>query len=62
LYFADPDGKRVILPAQKYGSPKNHENSELYAVFPYLLYGVGKPDLTMARDTFDARINPFGKS
>ena len=57
----DPDGKRVILPAQKYDAPKNHENPELYAVFPYSLYGVGKPDLAMARDTFAARINPFGK-
>lgn len=57
----DPDGKRVILPAQKYGEPKNHENPELYAVFPYPLYGVGKPDLALARDTFNARINPFGK-
>ncbi len=57
----DPDGKRVILPAQKYGVPKNRENPELYAVFPYLLYGVGKPDLEMARDTFNARIYPFGK-
>jgi hypothetical protein len=57
----DPDGKRVILPAHKYGEPKNHENPELYAVFPYPLYGVGKPGLSMARDTFNARINPFGK-
>ena len=57
----DPDGKRVILPAQKYGSPKNHENPELYTLFPYPLYGVGKPDLAMARDTYHARINPFGK-
>jgi hypothetical protein len=56
-----PDGKRVILPAQKYGEPKNHENPELYAVFPYPLYGVGKPNLKMARDTFLARIFPFGK-
>ncbi len=31
----DPDGKRVILPAQKYDAPKNRENPELYAVFPY---------------------------
>ncbi len=57
----DADGKGVILPAQKYDGPKNHENPELYAVFPYPLYGVGKPDLAMARDTFAARINPFGK-
>ena len=57
----DPDGKRVILPAQKYDEPRNHENPELYAVFPYPLYGVGKPDLTLARNTYLARINPFGK-
>jgi alpha-L-fucosidase 2 len=57
----DPDGKRLILPAQKYGAPKNSENPELYAVFPYPVYGVGKPDLAMARDTYLARIHPFGK-
>jgi hypothetical protein len=51
----------VILPAQKYGEPKNHENPELYAVFPYPLYGMGKPDLAVARDTYKARIYPFAK-
>ena len=30
-------------------------------MFPYPLFGVGKPELTMARDAFSARINPFGK-
>lgn len=57
----DSDGKRVILPAQKYGQPKNHENPELYSVFPYPIYGVGKSDLTLARDTYAARLHPFGK-
>jgi hypothetical protein len=57
----DLDGKRVILPAQKYGAPKNSENPELYAVFPYPIYGLGKPDLAMARDTYLARLHPFGK-
>jgi hypothetical protein len=57
----DADGKRVILPAQKYDEPKNHENPELYAVFPYPLYGVGKPDLILARDTYFARLYPFGR-
>lgn len=57
----DPDGKKIILPAQKYGSPRNHENPELYTVFPYRLYGVGKPDLQLARDTFAARLYPFAK-
>jgi hypothetical protein len=57
----DPDGKPTILPAQKYGEPKNHENPELYTVFPYRLFGVGKPNLGMARDTFAARLYPFSK-
>jgi len=57
----DPDGKRVIFPAQKYSPQNNHENPELYAIFPYALYGMGKPDLTIARDTYEARRNPFGK-
>ena len=48
----DRDGKRTILPAQEYGAPKNHENPELYTVFPYRLYAVGKPDLELARDTY----------
>ena len=57
----DPDGKKIILPAQKYGSPRNSENPELYTVFPYRLYGVGKPDLQLAQDTFAARLYPFAK-
>ena len=57
----DADGRRVILPAQKYGDPRNSENPELYTVFPYRLYSVGKPDLQLARDTFAARRYPFAK-
>ena len=57
----DPDGKRVILPALKYGPTRNGENPELYTVFPYRLYGVGKPDLELARDTFAARLFHFSK-
>jgi alpha-L-fucosidase 2 len=33
----------------------NHECPELYAVFPYRLFGVGKPDLALARATFAHR-------
>jgi hypothetical protein len=55
----DPDGKAIILPAQNYDEPRNRENPELYAVFPYRLYGVGKPHLNLARDTYAARLYPF---
>ena len=32
------------------------ENPELYAVFPFRIYGVGKPDLQLALDTFNTRL------
>jgi hypothetical protein len=51
----DPDGKPTILPAESYGKTSNAENPELYVVFPYRLYGVGKPDLSLALNTFAAR-------
>jgi len=57
----DANATKVILPAEKYGEPKNHENPELYTVFPYRLYGLGKPDMELARNTFAARLYPFGK-
>jgi len=57
----DPDGRPTILPAQKYEGSKNSENPELYTVFPYRLYGVGKPNLGLARDTYAARLFPFAK-
>ncbi len=54
----DADGRPTILPAEKYGKTRNSENPELYVTFPYRLYGVGKPDLKLARDTFAARLFP----
>lgn len=54
------ENKARITPAEKIISAKsNSENPELYAVFPYRLYGVGKPDLTVGRATFAARSNRF---
>jgi len=55
----DPDGLPTILPAQSYNGSKNVENPELYTVFPYRLYSVGKPDLQLARNTFAARLFPI---
>lgn len=51
------DGRRVILPAEQFDRKKNTENPELYAVFPFRLFGVGMPDLRLARDTFAARLH-----
>ena len=54
----DADGKRTILPASQYGETKNIENPELYTVFPYRIFSVGKPELQLARDTYNARLFP----
>jgi alpha-L-fucosidase 2 len=34
---------------------RNGENPELYAIYPFRLYGLGKRDLQLATDTFDVR-------
>jgi alpha-L-fucosidase 2 len=50
------NGKRVLAAADEILAPKqNAENPELYAIFPYRLFGVRKPDLAMAQLTFDNR-------
>ncbi|MBN1345569.1 MAG: hypothetical protein JXQ73_22945 [Phycisphaerae bacterium] len=49
-------GQDVLAAAEKLIGPiSNSENPELYAVFPFRLFGVGKPDLDMARHTFGLR-------
>ena len=61
LPAAEVDGVKLLLASAK-GAVKASENPELYAVFPYRLFGVGKPDLEMARSTYDKRFarNNFG--
>jgi len=50
------EGQTFLLPAQEILAPPiNSEDPELYAVFPYRLYGVGKPDLEVARNTYARR-------
>ncbi|MGV8096550.1 MAG: DUF5703 domain-containing protein [Mangrovibacterium sp.] len=49
------NGKVILAPAQAYSERQNSENPELYAVFPYRIYGVGKPDIEMARLTYADR-------
>jgi alpha-L-fucosidase 2 len=34
---------------------RNSENPELYAIYPFRLYGLGQPDLQLAVDTFNTR-------
>lgn len=54
------EGKTLLAPARQFATLRNCENPELYAVFPYRLWGVGKEGLEMGRDTFAARRNRMG--
>ena len=55
--IGEKDGTRVILPGQHVARKTNKENPELYAVFPFRLFGVGKPELDLSRNTFAQRLH-----
>jgi hypothetical protein len=46
------DGHPVLAPAQAWQDVRNSEAPQLYPVFPWGIYGVGKPDLETARNTY----------
>ena len=54
--MAEENGKKWILPARTFSDRRNSENPELYAVFPYRAYGLGKPDLETALETWNRRL------
>ncbi|MCE5327491.1 MAG: DUF5703 domain-containing protein [Planctomycetaceae bacterium] len=55
--MAEAGGKKFLRPAAAHGGAGNSENPELYAVFPYKLYGIGSADLEIGRTTFERRAN-----
>ena len=42
----------MIAPAQAWERVNNIETPQLYAVFPWRMYGVGKEGLEIARNTY----------
>ncbi len=57
LPIADHNGVTILSP---YTGPQtaksfNSENPELYAIYPFRLYGLGKPGIDIAINTFNAR-------
>jgi alpha-L-fucosidase 2 len=48
-------GGAYVKPAATYGSRHNSENPECYCIFPYRIYGIGKPDLNIGLATFANR-------
>lgn len=57
LPIEDSPKGAILAPAEKTLEPThNIECPELYAVFPYRIYGVGRPDIELARRTYFARL------
>jgi len=52
ISFRDIDGHKTIAPAKLWERVNNVESPQLYPVFPWGMYGVGKPDLETARNTY----------
>ena len=57
LPLREENGQKLLAPADSYSEKRNSENTELYAIFPYRKFGVGKSDLEIARRTFSSRIH-----
>jgi hypothetical protein len=47
---------QVLLPAEKFGGAANKENPELYAIFPFRLFTVGRDGLDIARRSYEKRL------
>ncbi len=56
ITFREKDGRKIIAYAETPSPAHNCEVPELYTVFPFGQYGLGKPGLEIARDT--ARLAP----
>jgi len=49
-----PSGK-ALAPAARFEDKRNFENPELYAVFPFRLFGIGNPDLDLGKNALEHR-------
>jgi hypothetical protein len=52
LPLQECEGHRTLAPAVVWARIQNSEAPQLYSVFPWSLYGVGKPDLGIAKNTY----------
>lgn len=51
-YWSDGKMYKTIAPAETFERLMNIEINQLYPVFPYDMYGMGRPNLEVARDTW----------
>ncbi|TDO77265.1 hypothetical protein EV143_10425 [Flavobacterium chryseum] len=52
LNFSEIDNHKILVPAKSWERINNSEVPQLYSVFPWGIYGVGKPDLQTALNTW----------
>jgi len=52
INFTEISGHKTIAPAKLWEHVNNVESMQLYPVFPWGIYGVGKPDLDIAINTW----------
>ncbi|WP_231463825.1 DUF5703 domain-containing protein [Pedobacter sp. Leaf132] len=52
ISFRDFDGKPTIAPAKLWERINNTESPQLYPIYPWGIYGIGKPGLDTAINTF----------
>ena len=52
ISFREFDGKTTIAPAKRWERINNTESPQLYPVYPWGIYGVGKPGLDTAINTY----------
>jgi hypothetical protein len=50
--FREFNGHKTIAPAKHWERINNTETPQLYPVFPWSVYGIGKPDLDIAINTY----------
>ncbi len=53
ISFTEIDGHKTIAPAQHWERINNTEAPQLYPVYPWKMYGIGKPGLEIARNTYN---------
>ncbi len=52
--LGEKEGRHMVLPGEHTaGEPRNHENPEFYAIFPYRHFGVNKPNLYLMIPPFE---------
>ncbi len=54
---ASPDGQTMLAPAQEFRNKRNIENPELYAVFPFRLIAIDKPNIEWGIEALEHRLD-----